>query len=221
MSSCFTPCDFGGEDTTNNKRSKEIFISLSFLYHFLQASIPFLPEFANHRLAEELPQRDAVTFALAFGGHAHTPFVVEDVGETVFFHQTDRVEVARNRLPEVAFAFQIGFFDGAEGRAVLVEVNESAFLAVHQGRDKLARLVVIVNIVVFYDFDAFGAHIGLDVFEVVFNLLYFRGFERCAGIASHTAPAFAARQAATELGVQEFVGDDDVVEDNHAAKIVV
>jgi hypothetical protein len=52
-------------------------------------------------------------------------------------------------------------------------------------------------------------------------LLYFRGFERCAGIASHAAPTLAAWQAAAELGIQEFVGDDYIVEDNHGAKIVV
>jgi hypothetical protein len=102
-----------------------------------------------------------------------------------------------------------------------MEIDKGTFLTVHQGRNKLACLVIIVDIVFFNDFDAFGAHIGFDGFEVVFNLLYFRGFERCAGIASHTAPAFAARQAATELGVQEFVGDDYIVEDNHGAKIVV
>ena len=102
-----------------------------------------------------------------------------------------------------------------------MEVDESTFLAIHQGRDEFASLVIIIDIVVFNDFDAFGPHIGLDGFEVVFNLLYFRGFERCASIASHAAPAFAAGQAATKLGVQEFVSDDYIVEDNHGAKIVV
>ena len=101
-----------------------------------------------------------------------------------------------------------------------MEIDKSTFFAIHQRRDEFARLVVIVDIVVFNDFDAFGAHIRLDGFEVVFNLLYFRGFERCASIAGHAAPAFAARQAAAELGVQEFVGDDDIVEDNHGAKIL-
>ena len=158
--------------------------------------------------------------SLAFGRHAHAPFVVENVCETVLLDQANGIEMARNGFPEVAFAFEVGFFDGAEGRAVFMEINESAFFAVHQGRDELAHLVVIVDIVVFYDFDAFGAHIRLDGFKVVFNLLYFRGFERCAGIASHTAPAFAAGQAATKLGVQEFVSDDYIVEDNHGAKIL-
>ena len=68
---------------------------------------------------------------------------------------------------------------------------------------------------------AFGAHIRLDGFEVVFNALYFSGFERRASIASHTTPALTAGQAAAELGIQEFVGDDDIIEDYHAAKIVV
>jgi len=160
-------------------------------------------------------------FAFALGGHANAPFVVEDMCEAVFFHKANGIKVARNGFPEVAFAFEIGFFDGAEGRAVLVEVDESTFLAVHQRCDEFARFVVIVDIVVFHHFDAFGAHIRFDGFKVVFNLLYFRGFERCASIAGHTAPAFAARQAAAELGVQEFVSDDYIVEDNHAAKIVV
>ena len=160
-------------------------------------------------------------FTFAFGGYADAPFVVKNVREAVLFHQADRVEVARNGFPEVAFAFQIGLFDGAEGCAVFMEINESAFFAVHQGRDELAHLVVIVDIVVFNDLDAFGAHIRLDGFEVVFNLLYFRGFERCASIASHTTPAFAARQAAAELGIQKLVRNNNIVKDNHGAKIVV
>jgi hypothetical protein len=143
------------------------------------------------------------------------------MSEAVFLDQANGIEVARNGFPEVAFAFQIGLFDGAEGRAVLVKVNECAFLAIHQGCDKLTCFIIIIDIVFFDDFDTFRTHIRLDGFKVVFNLLYFRGFERCAGIASHTAPAFAARKAAAELGIQEFVGDDYIVEDNHGAKIVV
>ena len=50
-----------------------------------EALIPIRSELPNHRLAEELPQRDAVAFAFAFGGHADTPLVIEDVGEAVFF----------------------------------------------------------------------------------------------------------------------------------------
>ena len=105
-------------------------------------------------------------FAFALGGYADAPFVVKDVGETVLFHQADRVEVAGDGFPEVTFAFEVGFFDGAEGCAVLVEINKGAFFAIHQRRDEFARLVVIVDIVVFNDLDAFGAHIRLDGFEV-------------------------------------------------------
>ena len=193
------------------KRKNVAFISLFFLNHFFQPIVPVLPELPHHRAFEEFPQQDALVFAFALGGHAHAPFVVEDVGETIFFYEANRIEMAGNRFPEVALAFQVGFFDGAKGRAVLVEIDKSAFRPVHQGRDKFARLVVIVDIVFFNHFDAFGTHIGFDGFEVIFNLLYFSGFERCTGIASHTAPAFAARQATAKLGVQEFVGDDDIV----------
>ena len=129
--------------------------------------------------------------------------------------------MAGNRLPEVAFALQVSFLNGTEGSAVLVEIDEGTLLTVHQGCDEFATFVVVINVVFFNHFDAFGAHIGFDGFKVVFNLLYFRGFERCTGIASHTAPALAARQTAAKLGVQEFVGDDYIVEDNQAAKIGV
>ena len=208
---CFTPFDFDGEVTTNSKRYKVDFISLSFLYHFLQPIIPVFSKLADHWLAEELPQRDAVAFAFALGGHADAPFVVKDVGEAVFFDQSDGVEVAGYWLPKVTFAFEVGLFDGAECRAVLVEIDKSAFLAVHQRSDQFACLVVVVDVVFFHDLDAFGAHVGFDGFKVVFNLLYLIGFERRTGIAGHTAPALAFRQAAAELGVQKFVSDDDII----------
>ena len=83
------------------------------MYHFLQTIIPILPELPYHRGFEELPQRDVLVFAFALGGHADAPFMVKNVREAVLFHQADRVEVARNGFPEVAFAFQIGFFNSA------------------------------------------------------------------------------------------------------------
>ena len=77
--------DFVEKVTTICKRNNADFISLSFQYQFLQSIIPIFPKLPNHRLFEELPQRDALAFALALGGHAHAPFVVEDMGKAVFF----------------------------------------------------------------------------------------------------------------------------------------
>ena len=139
--------------------------------------------------------------------------------EAVLFHEADGVEVAGNRFPEVAFAFKIGLLNGAKGSAVFVEIHVGAFFAVHQGRDQFAAFVIIVNIAFLDDFEAFGTHVRLDGFEVVFNQADFSCFERRARIAGHTAPAFTAWQTATKLGVQEFVSDDDIVKNNHGAKI--
>ena len=65
-----------------------------FINHFLQPVIPVLPELPNHWAFKELPQRNAFMLALAHGWHTDAPFVVEDMGETIFFYQSDRVEVA-------------------------------------------------------------------------------------------------------------------------------
>ena len=76
-----------------------------FDYYFLKTLIPIRSKFPNQRSFEELPQRNAFFFAFALGRDADTPFVIKDMGETIFFNQTDRIEVAGNRFPKVTLTF--------------------------------------------------------------------------------------------------------------------
>ena len=198
---------------------------LLFLFGFrmnnlvFKAFIPFFAKLPDQRFFQELPQGDVFFFAFAFGRHADAPFVVEDMGESVFFHEADGVEMAGDGFPEVTFAFKEGFLYGTEGGAVFMEINEGAFPAIHQGGDKLARLVVVIYIALFNHLNAFGTHVGFDGFEVVFYLGHFVGFERRTGVAIDATPSLATRKGAAELGVEKSIGDDDVINDYHAAKI--
>lgn len=64
------------------------------LNYYLQSSVPVLTELTNHGSFEEFPKRETFFLAFALGRDADTPFMVEDVGEAILFHQADRVEVA-------------------------------------------------------------------------------------------------------------------------------
>ena len=78
---------------------------LSALSFHLQPLVPFFPKLPDQRPFQEFPKWNAFLFAFAFGRTTNAPFVIKDMGKTVFFNQTDRVEVTGNRFPEVAFSF--------------------------------------------------------------------------------------------------------------------
>ena len=108
-----------------------------------QSLVPILTELPYQRSFQKFPERDAFFLTLALCRDAHAPFVIVDIGEAVFFHQADGVEVAGDGFPEVALALQIGFLDGAEGRSVLMEIDEGAFRSIDQRGDQLTVLVIV------------------------------------------------------------------------------
>ena len=184
-----------------------------------QTLIPSFTELTNQRFFKEFIQRIAFLFAETFRRHAHAPLVIHYIRETVFFEQSYRVKMAADRFPEVDFAFVISLFDGAQCRSVFMEIHKSAFLSVDKLCRHAAEVIVVVNIIVFYGFDAFRTHIRLDFFNILFNNAHLVRFKRRAGVACHTAFALAARELAAETGIEKLVGYYYVVNNYHGAKI--
>ena len=128
--------------------------------------------------------------------------------------------MAADGFPEVDFAFFVGLFDSAQCCSILMKIHKSAFLAVDELSSQSTEVVVVVNIVIFDGFDAFGTHERLDFINILLNNANLVWFERRSGVASHTAFALAPRQLAAETGVEELVGYYNIVDYNHGAKII-
>lgn len=182
--------------------------------------IPIFAEFSYQRFLQKLIQRYAFLFAETLRGHAHAPLVIHYIREAVFFHQSDRVKMTADRFPEVDFAFFVSLFDGAESCSVFVKINKSALLAVDELGSQSTEVVVVVNVVFFNSFDAFGTHVRLNLLDIFLNNAHFIRLERRSGVTSHAALTFASRELAAETGVEELVGYYNIVDNNHGAKII-
>lgn len=124
-----------------------------------------------------------------------------------------------DRFPKVDFAFFISLFDGAESRAVLVKIHESAFLSVDELGGETAEVVIVVNVVILDGFDAFRTHERFYLLDIFLDDAYLIRLERRTGVTSHATFALATRELAAETGVEEFIGYYYVVDYNHGAKI--
>ena len=100
-----------------------------------------------------------------------------------------------------------------------MKIHKSAFLAIDELGCQTAKVIVVVNVVLFNGFDAFGSHLGLYLFNILLNNAHLIRFKRCTCIACHAAFAFATRQLAAKTGVEELVGYYNVVDYNQGAKI--
>ncbi len=184
-----------------------------------QTFIPSFTELTNQRFFKEFIQRNAFFFAETFRGNAHAPLVVHYIRETVFFEQSYRVKMTANGFPEVDFAFFVSLFDSAKSGAVFMKIHKSTLLSIDELRCQSTKVIVVVNIIVFYGFDAFRTHVWFYLINVFLYYADLIRFERGTRIACHTAFAFATRQLAAETGVEELVGHYYVVNNYHGAKI--
>lgn len=184
-----------------------------------QTFIPSFTELTNQRFFKEFIQRNAFFFAETFRGHAHAPLVVHYIRETVFFEQSYRVKMTADRFPEVDFAFFVSLFDSAKSGAVFMKIHKSTLLSIDKLCRHAAEVIVVVNIIVFYGFDAFRTHVWFYLINVFLYYAYLIRLERRTGVTSHATFALATRELAAETGVEELVGHYYVVNNYHGAKI--